>query len=123
LKTADLASLPVGILEIDGKNLFANVQEVEGKTVDATRMETHKKYIDIQVPISGVEKIAWMPLRDMKKLAEAYNPEKDLAFYDDKTTNIILVQPSEFVIFFPEDGHQPGLGEGKWKKIVFKILI
>jgi YhcH/YjgK/YiaL family protein len=123
LKTTDLANLPLGILEIDGKNLYANVQEIEGKTSDSARMETHEKYIDIQVPISGIEKMGWIARKNLKQTVDKYNPEKDMALYDDKTTNIIWVQPSEFVVFFPEDGHQPGMGEGKWKKIILKVLI
>jgi len=123
LKTADLASLPLGKIELDGKNLFAIVQEVEGKTADIARMETHEQYIDIQVPVSGIEMMGWIARKDLKQVTEEYNPEKDITFYADKTANLIKVQPPEFVIFFPEDGHQPGVGEGKWKKIIIKVLI
>jgi len=123
LKTADLANLPLGIFEIDGKNLYANVQEIEGKTPELARMETHEQYIDIQVPVSGIELMGWIARKNLKQVAEEYNPEKDMALYDDKTANLIRVMPSEFVIFFPEDGHQPGIGAGKWKKIIVKVKI
>jgi len=123
LKTADLANLPLGIMELDGKNLFVNVQEIEGKTPEEARMETHVQYIDIQVAISASESMGWIALKNLKQISVDYNAEKDVAFYADKTTNIIKVQPSEFVIFFPEDGHQPGIGDGKWKKLIVKIKI
>ena len=123
LKTADLADLPLGIIELDGKNLYANVQEIEGKTPDLARMETHEQYIDIQVTVSGMEWMGWIARKNLKQVAEEYNAEKDMTFYDDKTANLIRVQPSEFVIFFPEDGHQPGIGDGKWKKIIVKVKI
>ena len=119
----DLANLPLGKMELDGKNLYVIVQDAEGKTVDSARMETHDQYIDIQVPVSGAELMGWIARKNLKQETDAYNPEKDITFYADKTTNLIKVQPSEFVIFFPEDGHQPGIGEGKWKKIVVKVLI
>jgi len=123
LKTTDLANLPLGIIELDGKNLYANVQEIGGKTPDTALMETHEKYIDIQVPVSGIEKMGWIARKNLKLLIDKYNPEKEMSLYADKTVNIICVQPSEFVVFFPEDGHQPGIGEGKWKKIIIKVLI
>ena len=123
LKTADLANLPSGKIELDGKNLYVSIQEIEGKTTDLARMETHECYIDIQVPVTGTEIMGWIARKNLKQVTEKYNPEKDVTFYADKTANLIRVQPSEFIIFFPEDGHQPGIGEGKWKKIVVKVLV
>jgi beta-galactosidase beta subunit len=34
---------------------------------------------------------------------------------------VLKVQLGEFAIFFPEDGHQPGIGEGTFRKIIVKI--
>ena len=122
LTSTNLTDLPVGRIELDGKNLYMLVQEVEGKTTDLARMETHDQYIDIQIPVSGEERMGWIARKNLKMVTDQYNPDKDVTFYADKTTNLIPVQPSGFVIFFPEDGHQPGIGEGKWKKIVVKVL-
>ena len=121
LKTTDLATLPLGKIELDGNKLYVNVQEIEGKTSEVSRMETHNQYIDIQVPVSGTETMGWIARKKLKQVSEAYNAEKDITFYADKTTNLIRVQPSEFIVFFPEDGHQPGIAEGKLKKIIVKI--
>ena len=123
LKTADLISLPLGIMELDGKNLFVNVQEIDGKTPDVARIETHDAYIDIQVPISGTETMGWIARNNLKQVTNEYNAEKDITFYADKTANLIHVQPYEFAIFFPEDGHQPCIAQGKLKKIVVKVII
>ena len=123
LKTTDWLKLPLGIMELDGKNLYVNVQEIEGRTPELVNMETHNKYIDIQIPVSGAELMGWIPRKNLKQAIKEYNPDKDVTLYADKTTDLLRVQPSEFVIFFPEDGHQPGIGEGKWRKIVIKVLI
>ena len=123
LKTANLTELPLGITELDGKNLFLNVQEVEGKTTDTARMETHNQYIDIQIPVSGTEFMGWAARKNLKQVTDEYNVEKDICFYADEAAYTIKAQPSEFVIFFPEDGHQPGIGDGKWKKIIVKVKI
>ncbi|MDR2804898.1 MAG: YhcH/YjgK/YiaL family protein [Dysgonamonadaceae bacterium] len=123
LKTIDGAALPLGKMDLDGKNLYVNVQEVEGKTPEIARMETHDDYIDIQVPLSATETMGWLARKNLKHLTEAYNAEKDIAFYADKTENLIRVQPGEFAVFFPEDGHQPCIGQGKIKKIIIKVRI
>jgi biofilm protein TabA len=57
LRNTDLVSLPLGKVELDGTNLFVNVVDAIGKTPDVSKMETHKKYIDIQIPISASETI------------------------------------------------------------------
>jgi beta-galactosidase beta subunit len=35
----------------------------------------------------------------------------------------VNVQPGEFVIFSPEDGHAPLIGEGATKKIILKVAV
>ena len=57
LRKTDLASLPYGKIELDGSNLFVNVAEITGKTAEVARLETHKRYIDIQVPVNASETI------------------------------------------------------------------
>lgn len=123
LESADLLHLATGKIELDGKNLYANVAEIDGKTPDVAQMETHDAYIDIQVPVTSTETMGWIARSRLKQTAIEYNAEKDITFYADKTSNLIQVQPSEFAIFFPEDGHQPGIAEGKIKKIIVKVLV
>jgi YhcH/YjgK/YiaL family protein len=123
LKSTDLMQLPLGKIELDGKNLFVGIQEIEGKTPDAAFIETHEQYIDIQIPLSGTEIMGWIARDNLKQIKEAYSAEKDMTLYSDKTDNLIRVHPGEFAVFFPEDGHQPGILEGKHKKIIIKVKI
>jgi len=123
LRSTDLVALPLGKIELDGKNLFVNVVEIPGKTADVAKMETHNKYIDIQVPISTPEKMGWIAGNSLKEVTDPYNAEKDITFFADKATNFIVVQPLEFTVFFPQDGHQPGLVDGMFKKLIVKILV
>ena len=123
LRDTDLTTLPLGRIEIDGSSLFANVAEITGKTADTAKLETHNNYIDIQVPVSATETMGWIAGFDLKDITEPYNSEKDISFYADKATNFIQVQPSQFTIFFPEDGHQPGICDGPLRKIIIKVLV
>jgi YhcH/YjgK/YiaL family protein len=122
LQSTDLVQLPLGKIDLDGKNLFANVMEIDGKTPDVARMETHNDYIDIQVPVIGTETMGWIAANRLQQVTAEYNTEKDITFFADPATNFVRVQPFEFAVFFPEDGHQPGIAEGKIKKVIVKVL-
>lgn len=121
LTSNDLVQLPLGKIELDGANLVVNVVEMDGKSPEQARMETHNNFIDIQVPISGVEVMGWKPTADLAEITHPYNTEKDLTFYADKAYNLLNVHPFEFAVFFPEDGHQPGIAAGRLKKVIVKV--
>ncbi len=53
LKGTDLAALPVGRIELDGKNLYVMVQEYTSKTPDQGKWEAHQRYIDLQYIVKG----------------------------------------------------------------------
>lgn len=122
LRNTNLVTLPLGKIELDGSDLFVNVVEVAGKTADAARMETHNNYIDIQVPVGAVETMGWIAGNKLKEVTDLYNADKDISFFADRAANFIVVQPFEFAVFFPTDGHQPGIAEGVFKKIIVKVL-
>ena len=123
LKNTDLVALPFGKIELEGASLVVNVVEITGKTADAAKMETHNKFIDIQVPIGKTETMGWISGSKLTEVTEAYNADKDVSFFANKASNFIAVQPFEFAIFFPEDGHQPGIAEGIYKKIIVKVMV
>jgi len=123
LQTTDLLTLVPGKHELDGSNLFVNVVEVEGKPATEAKMETHKRYIDIQIPVTAAETMGWIALNKLKQTTQEYNAEKDVAFFGDIASNLITVQPGEFAIFFPEDAHQPGIASGQHKKAIIKVLV
>lgn len=123
LKSLDLHSLPVGKLEIDGKNLFLSVAEMPVKTKEESQLEIHRQYIDIQIPIDGVELMGWKSSTQLSLPVGVYESAKDYQFYNDLPTNYIEVKPFEFAIFFPSDAHQPGITTVNHKKLIVKILL
>lgn len=123
IKTTDFSKLEPGKIFLDGENLFVNYAVCNGKTVEAAKMETHNQYIDIQVAIEKTELIGYSPACDLKDPYDAYNEEKDITFFKDKAETMLTVNPGQFTIFWPEDGHQPAIGEGTWKKIIVKVKL
>ena len=122
LKTLDFDNLQAGKLELNGEMLFVNIVDTNLKTKDAAKMEVHDKYIDIQIPVSCAESFGWKDRKKCDSVSIPFNTEKDIEFYADAPTTYFTLQPGEFVIFFPEDGHAPCVGEGPIKKIIFKVL-
>lgn len=123
LQNTDLVALPLGKIELEGSDLFVNVVDVVGKSADEAKMETHENYIDIQVPVTSVETMGWIAVNKLEHPTEVYNSDKDVAFFGDKASNFINVQPNEFAIFFPQDAHQPGIAVGQHKKVIVKVLV
>lgn len=120
IKENDLSTLEVGKHFIKDKDLFVNIQVATGKTKEAANFETHKRMLDIQIPLDNNETYGYMPLEDLPE-AE-YNDEKDVTKYPGVVAETFVnCKPGEFAIFFPQDGHQPCIGEGDIRKAIFKV--
>ena len=49
LKSTDFSTKEAGKIVLDGDDLYVSIAEPVGKSKDAAKMETHNKYIDIQM--------------------------------------------------------------------------
>lgn len=124
IENNDLSALPVGKTEIDGKDLYVAVSEYETKDTPPT-FEAHDRYADIQVIISGNERIDWCERKDTTVAIE-YNSEKDIVRLDADAFTKIRIGANQFAIFFPLDAHRPNLtdeAKSTVKKAVFKVLL
>ncbi|MDR0823608.1 MAG: YhcH/YjgK/YiaL family protein [Prevotella sp.] len=123
LKSIDFSKTETGKTELRGKDLFVTVSDSNLKSQEQAKLEVHDKYIDIQLPISKAETFGWKARADLIHAAEQFNKEKDIQFFNDKYTTLIPVVPENFIIFFPEDGHAPCIGEDQIRKVVVKVRI
>ena len=113
-----------GRTELMGTDLYAMVQRYETHPYDADKLETHDKYIDIQLLLAG-EEVIYYGYADGLQVTSPYNNEKDYAFYHackDSLTPLAL-NSGNFAVFLPGEGHVPGCGEngGSVIKVVVKI--
>lgn len=106
--------------------VFALEQSYLTKARSAGKMESHRQYIDIQVVVAGME---IMLLNDVRHLSvtEDLTPGKDLIFYKDAATSSALrFVAGEAAVYFPADGHMPGLAIDEptlVRKIVLKVPV
>jgi YhcH/YjgK/YiaL family protein len=119
------ADQPDGRCDLDGDNCFALVQSYTTRPLAQAKFEAHRKYIDIQFIQAGRETMLWSPLAALTQVTEPYAAGKDVAFFANPSQwTPINLCAGQFAIFFPEDGHAPGLecgGPVAIRKTVIKI--
>lgn len=119
----DLKELPVGKFEIDGERVYAMVSKEPGRRREDALLETHEKYIDIQLVLEGTDTMGWKPGALCKKPTGAYDAEEDIQYFSDEPDTWIATQSGSFVVFFPEDAHMPLISSGELYKVVVKIAV
>jgi YhcH/YjgK/YiaL family protein len=124
LVKTDLTTMNAGKYTIDGDRFFLLINEYETKPETECKLESHIKYIDIQLMIERAEKMGYVAKTNQQPIENFIN-EKDVMFYNEDAT-FFHVKPGEFALFFPTDLHQPGIISGekmKVKKAVLKIKV
>ena len=53
--STDLMAQEIGKVKLQGDELVVNFQQAKAKTKEEARLETHNRFIDIQIPLDGVE--------------------------------------------------------------------
>ncbi len=121
LAKTDVMALSTGRHDIDGDNLFVNVNDVDLKPRQEAALEVHNRYIDIQIMYGEQEEYGWAERSNCPSPREEFNCEKDVQLFNDAPQTFFTLKPQQFVIFFPEDAHAPMLGEGSVRKLIFKL--
>jgi YhcH/YjgK/YiaL family protein len=123
LLQSDLSALSNGRHEIDGEILYAMLQQYTSKPLDQGTWEAHRRYIDLQVVIQGVEKIGYANIDHLSP--GEYDTNKDfLPLFGEG--DFLTLQTGNFALLFPQDAHMPGIAfdlPAPVKKIVIKISI
>lgn len=122
LKSTDFNAQEPGKVELDGKDLVVNFSIAKGKTKEQAQLETHKNFIDIQIPLSCTEVMGYTPACNLPE--GEYNAEKDITKFAMPSEAYIPVHPGMFAIFFPQDGHAPCISEEESiRKVIVKVRV
>ena len=85
--------------------------------------EAHRDYIDVQFLLHGHEYIGWAPKQTLTE--REYLEHKDQYLLEGEG-ELLPLQPGQFMIFFPEDGHMPCVCRGekcKVEKLIAKSRV
>jgi YhcH/YjgK/YiaL family protein len=123
LRQTDLEGLEVGRHAIDGDSLYAVVQRYDTKPMERGIWEAHRRYIDLQVVVQGMERIGYAHLSRLTP--GPYDTDRDFLRLDGEGDFLVLKEGG-FALFMPEDAHMPGIAmdsSGPVKKVVVKISV
>jgi len=115
--------LPEGKMEIEGTSLYAIVQRYDSKPIEKCRFETHRKYIDIQMIVSGTELMEAVEPASLT-VSEPYKP--DVEFYASPvagSSHSFVCTKGDALIFFPEDAHRPCIAKAGKSEPIHKIVL
>ena len=124
LKSHDLLTIECKKYQIDGDNIYANVQEYETK--EDANYEAHREYIDIQYIVKGKEYIGIVDINKCKT-CEEYDSAKDIEFFtcNDEPPYQLLTEGC-FMIIYPWEAHKPSISpdiKTSVKKVVVKVRV
>lgn len=123
IREHDFTTIPTGRIELDGSALFINVCDVQLVKAEEQKLEVHRKYIDIHVPVSGEETIGWKHLSDCGDSEAPFDEDGDFALYAEPASALVNVKPGEFLVVYPEDAHAPLIGSGSRRKLIAKVML
>lgn len=106
--------------------MYANIDIYPPKPYENCKFEAHKKYIDIQMILSGEEDLEYTSAAGLEVI-EKYNDEKDIMFLKSPKfkTDKVHLTPYKFALIFPHEAHKPQIKTttGLVKKVVVKIPV
>lgn len=105
-------------------DVYVNIEEYETKSADIIgKFESHKDYIDIQILLSGEEKI-YITSKAPLSVLEPYNPTRDIEFYTEDITSYpyVTLDGSNFVMLFPHEAHAPQIAFKNPQKVLKAVV-
>ena len=124
LRRPDLKDLPLGRQEIDGDRVYAIICENDLKPIgEVQRPEFHKRYVDVQAPITSTE-LFGVPDLPEEVANGPFDEKGDGALFDAKCP-MQAVKPGECIIFEPFVAHAPchtDVPGTRVRKAIVKVL-
>lgn len=127
LRTTDFSVLSPGEIEIQGRDIYAQVLDLTTRTATENRPEVHRRYLDIQFLASGEEIIGVAADTGNNVIYESLLEQRDIIFYHAmENESFLTMTPGNYAIFFPQDVHRPACNkekETKIRKVVVKVIL
>ncbi len=114
---------PLGRHGIDGDSIYSAIAEYDTKTPEDAVLESHRKYIDIQIVLSGRELGRIAPCDGLEIISD--DPAKDLILYRKpaKFAAEFTLDRSVVAVFLSYDAHSTQIMHGKTPEATKKAVI
>ena len=134
LKSADLVNHETGAfpMELGGVQMILQVMDLETSPREAHEPEIHRKYIDLQLLVSGGPEVHTFFADGGEETVkeDLLDTPRDILFYENRPETVgiegrVVLEPGSYAIYFPWDVHVPGQcdadGPKAYRKIVLKV--
>ena len=124
IASRDVANMEPGTYELQGRDLYVNVQDITTKPAEECHPERHNDYLDIQYVVSGIERMGYEPYTGRETVQWDMQDKAIVIYKDLKDENFVDVAPGGYCIFFSNSIHRPGCAAGtpcSVRKAVAKI--
>lgn len=124
LEVAPISEQSDGKYEINDQGAYVIIDTYETKEISDCFIECHRKYIDVQVVIEGIEHVGVCH----RSACEAFPYDEEKDFQKLKgDVDFLALGAGSFMIFYPDDAHMPKVRYGEAsetvKKAVFKVPV
>lgn len=120
LNETDISTIKPGRYDISGDDVFALVHEYETNPFEKSVWEGHRRFIDLQIMISGREKLGYA---NIEKIEITENFPENGDYIGKGEGNYLEFAQGYFSILFPDDAHMPGVNYSEKSEAVKKIVI
>ena len=103
---------------------YVMIQQGETRSLEGADLEAHRRYVDVQIVLSGAERVGYAPLSSLK-ITQDYDAQKDMLLAEGEA-GFIDIRKGMFYLLFPGDAHAPCGHPGtpsSFKKAVVKIRL
>lgn len=127
LRSTDFRALAPGVVDIEGRDIYAQILDLTTQPRHRVRPEVHRQYIDIQFMAWGEEAIGIAIDTGNNAVSESLLETRDIIYYQNsENESFFEMVPGSYAIFFPQDVHRPGCNktrETPIRKIVVKVAL
>ena len=118
-----LTDKKAGRYEFEGG--FFMIQQGSTSPVDSGDYEAHRKYIDVQIILSGSEIVVW---EDISRLTQSvpYSEEKEREMFKGPVAHTFRIEEGMSWVAFPQDAHKACKhleSQNDYLKVVMKLPV
>ena len=118
VKTHNLLQMPAGRVEIDGDNVFVNIDDSLMQPAQERPLEVHRRYMDVQFPLSCAEQFGWKPLSALaSEPSVPYDAQRDIAFYQEGAQAYVTARPGQFTFSFLKMRMRPSWAKDRYVRL------
>lgn len=123
----DLATMAAGRYQDSQTGWQVQVLDLQTAPHGDNYPEAHRHFIDVQYLVCGNELMGVSTGGAEPAIHQPYDDVRDIIFYQDAPNEtLVLMQPGNFAVFFPQDIHRPNCAlhaPEAIRKVVVKIPV